>query len=276
MQVDSHAHVYGGPQYKFDPGARFNPHPSQRGTSAQFRAVLHAHGFTHALVVAAQPYGRDNSAMLDAIAESGGRFKGIALVDPALSEKALEKLRDGGIVGFRVNLSSFGLRELTEPGLDRFFAIARALGWFMQIHTVKDDLVPAADLVRKANLPLLLDHFGRPEIAKGVGQPGFQELLKLGREGKAVVKLSGPFRISQAGYPYADTDPFVQAAIEAFGIQNCIWGSDWPFVPGDDRIDYGPQVATLLRWLPDPADRKAVLSDNPARLFGFAPLPVDA
>ena len=164
MQVDSHAHVYGGPQYKFDPGARFNPHPSQRGTPAQFRAVLHAHGFTHALVVAAQPYGRDNSAMLDAIAESGGRFKGIALVDPALCEKALEKLRDGGIVGFRVNLSSFGLRELTEPGLDRFFAIARALGWFMQIHTVKDDLVPAAELLSQlgtvTGLAKVLDRLG--------------------------------------------------------------------------------------------------------------------
>jgi predicted TIM-barrel fold metal-dependent hydrolase len=274
VQADCHAHVYGGPAYAFNPEARFIPHPSQRGTGRQFRAVLHAHGFTHALVVQAQPYGRDNSAMLDAIAAANGRMKGIGLVDPATPTVELERLKARGMVGLRVNLSSFGLRELQEPGADRLFAAARELGWFLQVHTVKDDLVPAMDLLRRSRMPLLLDHFGRPEIARGIGQPGFQALLELGREGNAVVKLSGPFRCSVQDYPYRDVDPFVEAAIGAFTLSNCIWGSDWPFVPSQERVDYGPVFAPLLRWLPDAADRQIVLAENPARLFGFGREPV--
>ena len=48
-----------------------------------------------------------------------------------------------------------------------------------------------------------------------------------------------------------------------------MWGSDWPFVRTDERIDYGPELACLQRWLPDEADRRKVLWDTPARLFGF-------
>ena len=83
------------------------------------------------------------------------------------------------------------------------------------------------------------------------------------------MKLSGPFRSSVEGYPYRDVDPFVAAVIQAFTLARCVWGSDWPFVRMDERMDYGPPLVCLQRWLPDPADRRTVLWDTPARLFGF-------
>jgi len=83
------------------------------------------------------------------------------------------------------------------------------------------------------------------------------------------VKLSGPFRCSLEGYPYRDVDPFIAAAIEAFTLDNCVWGSDWPFVRMDERMDYGPVFSCLHRWLPDEKDRRKVLWNNPKRLFGF-------
>jgi predicted TIM-barrel fold metal-dependent hydrolase len=36
------------------------------------------------------------------------------------------------------------------------------------------------------------------------------------------------------------------------------------------RADYGPVLGLLQRWLPDAGDRRQVLWDTPARLFGFA------
>ena len=101
-------------------------------------------------------------------------------------------------------------------------------------------------------------------------QPGFQALLAFGREGHAI-KLSGPFRASTQGcFPWDDVDPFIAAAIDAFTIDRCVWGSDWPFVRMDDRMDYGPALACLARWVPGAADREKVLWHNPARLFGFS------
>ena len=268
LGVDSHAHVF-GPTYPYDPNRLYEPKPTQAGTARQFAAVLDAHGLTHGLLVQAQPYGRDNRCMLDAMREGKGRFRGIALLDPAISDRDLAALSDAGVVGLRINLMTYKLRELTEPGADRLFARLRELKWFLQVHYEKDELVEAAPLLRKTGLTVMLDHFGRPELERGLDQPGFRTTLEFGRHDGAVIKLSGPFRSSVEGLPYRDVDPFIAAAINAFTLDRCVWGSDWPYVHIDERIDYGPGFACLDRWLPDPADRRKVLWETPSRLFGF-------
>ncbi len=69
--------------------------------------------------------------------------------------------------------------------------------------------------------------------------------------------------------PYRDVDPFIAAAIDAYTLDRCVWGSDWPFVRTEERVDYGPPLACLRRWLPAEADRHTVLWRTPAWLFGF-------
>jgi predicted TIM-barrel fold metal-dependent hydrolase len=85
-----------------------------------------------------------------------------------------------------------------------------------------------------------------------------------------VCKVSGPFRSSVEGHPWRDVDPFVEAVLEAFTPDRCVWGSDWPFVRMDERVDYGPALAWLRRVVPDEARREKLLWSTPARLFGFA------
>ena len=51
-------------------------------------------------------------------------------------------------------------------------------------------------------------------------------MLELGRRGNAAVKLSGAFRSSRQLWPYADCDEYVRALIDAFTLDNCVWGSD--------------------------------------------------
>ncbi len=121
--------------------------------------------------------------------------------------------------------------------------------------------------MRTAGVPIVIDHAGRPDLAHGLDQPGFAALLALGREGRAVIKLSAVFRYSQMGWPYKDVDPFIEALIDAFTVERCIWGSDWPFLRAKTRIDYGPLLTCLRRWFPDARDQQRVLWDNPARLF---------
>ena len=145
----------------------------------------------------------------------------------------------------------------------------KEMGWFLQIQCEHDDLTLALPLIGRSGVRLIIDHFGRPDVQLGVDQPGFAALLELGRSGKAIVKLSGPFRSSRQAFPYADVDPFVAAVIDAFTLEQCVWGSDWPFVMLDQRLDYGPTLRCLSRWLPDARDRQRVLVDNPAALYGF-------
>jgi predicted TIM-barrel fold metal-dependent hydrolase len=272
LAVDSHVHVFCGGDFPFAATRVYTPHPSHAGTAKQLAAVLESHRLTHALLVGAQPYDTDHRCMLRSIAESNGRFRGIALVKAEASDRELDSLADAGVVGIRINLLTDGLRGLTEPGADRLMARLRERGLFVQVHCEHDELAAALPLLRRAGVQAMIDHFARPNLAPGAGglaQRGFQALLELGREGRAICKLSGPFRCSREGPPYRDVDSYVAAAIEAFTLERCVWGSDWPLVRVEERIDYGPVVTALERWLPDPADREIVLRKTPARLFGF-------
>ena len=269
LAADCHAHVFCGSKYPYVSETQYQPHPSQAGTAAQFRAVLAAHGMTHGLLVGAGPYGPDNRCMLEAIAAAGGRFRGIALAAPDISDRELGSLAGRGVVGIRINLMNHGMRPLIEPGADRLLARVKEMNWFVQIHCQKDELAQAAPVLHKAGVRIMVDHFGRPDVKRGIRQLGFETLLEFGRSGNAVVKLSGPFRSSAEGYPYRDVDPFIAAAVEAYTLKNCVWGSDWPFVRMDERMDYGPVQSCLARWIPDPADRQKVLWENPKRFFGF-------
>jgi predicted TIM-barrel fold metal-dependent hydrolase len=268
--ADCHAHVFCGAAYPYAPDTVYEPHPGQAGTVEQFLAVLDAHGLSHGLLVGAGPYGPDNRCLLRGIAGAGGRLKGIALVRADVADRELDALGAGGVVGIRINLSTHGLTQLTAPGADRLLARLRERGWLVQVHCERDELVAAAPILRRAGVRIMVDHLGRPDPRRGLDQPGFRTLLALGRAGEHVVKLSGPFRSSIEGPPYRDVDPFAAAAIEAFGLERCVWGSDWPFVRMDARMDYGPVYACLSRWLPDPLDRRQVLWEAPARLFGFS------
>ena len=264
-----HAHVFCGNRYPHDPETLYVPDVSQAGTAARFRDVLDAHGYTHGLLVGAGVYGADNRCLMEACRESGDHFKGIALVRPDVTDRELTEMTQAGVVGVRINVMNHGIKPLVEPGADRLLARLKEIGWFVQVQVTGDALVEAAPHLRKAGVRVLIDHIGRPDLRRGVEQPGFQTLLALGREGETVIKLSGPFRSSVEGYPYRDVDPYVAAAIDAFTLDHCIWGSDWPFVRMDERMDYGLVLPCLERWLPDPASRRKVLWTNPQRLFGF-------
>jgi predicted TIM-barrel fold metal-dependent hydrolase len=48
-----------------------------------------------------------------------------------------------------------------------------------------------------------------------------------------------------------------------------LWGTDWPHIRHEDRVDAAALMALFGAWFPEEADRRRILVDNPARLFGF-------
>jgi predicted TIM-barrel fold metal-dependent hydrolase len=137
------------------------------------------------------------------------------------------------------------------------------------------------DRIAESPVPIVFDHFGGAQAALGTRQPGFEALLDLVRSGKAWVKISGAYRSSNAEPDYADVAPFAKALIAA-NPQRILWGSDWPhpdsaIVAGRKATDIAPLLPIddgrvlnqLAVWAPDPALRRTILVDNPARLYGF-------
>jgi predicted TIM-barrel fold metal-dependent hydrolase len=267
--IDCHAHVIDPQRFAYVDGAGYRPQPQETGTLEAFTATLDAHGVAHALLVQPSCYGIDNAAMLDAVAHSRGRFKAIAVVAPDIAERELTALADRGVVGVRFNLVTYDRHALAKAAAAGLLDRLRDLAWFAQIFAQDEQWPELAAVLRRSKVKVLIDHFGIRDIAAGINSSGFRSLLELGRTGLAVVKLSAPFRLVSRPGAYGELDGFAAALLEAFGVDGCVWGSDWPFLAVPDAPRYGELLAVPARWLPDPADRLRVLRHNPIHLFGF-------
>lgn len=267
--VDSHCHVFDPRRFPFARDAGSTPPPREQGTAEELAALLDANGTAHAVIVnPTSGYGYDNRCMVSAVRASKGRFKGIARVRPDVAGSELATLAASGVIGIRLDLIGDGVDLLRHAAIDGLFAKLREMNWQVHVQCEKDQLVEALPILRRAAVPLVVDHCGRPDPMRGTAQPGFQALLELGREGHAV-KVSGAFRFSRQPRPYDDVEPFIAEIVATFTPKQCVFGSDWPFLRMRERPRYADVLALLGRWLPDEDARRQVLSDTPARLFGF-------
>lgn len=274
-KIDCHCHLFDPARYPYRADTPYRPAGQEVATLEQMRAVFAAYGVQGALLV--QPnsgYDTDLSCMLDAIAASEGRFKGTAVVPLDISAKELEGLKARGIVGVGFNPAGLGVAEYVgaEPLLEKL----AALGMLLQVQVQGAQMQALLPLLDGFPGRMVIDHCGRPDAVAGVEAAGFQAVLALGREcrfrRRAWVKLSGYAKFSRAPWPHRDAWPFVLALKAAFGVDRCLWASDWPFIRAAERVDYGPLVNLVELLFPDRDERALVFWDNAADLLGFTAL----
>jgi predicted TIM-barrel fold metal-dependent hydrolase len=267
-KIDCHCHVFDPLRFPYDAASVYKPAGQEIGTAAQFTRVLDAYGVTHALLVGPNSgYEQDNRCMLDAIASGAGRFKGIAVVPNNAGDDVLQSLQAAGVVGVAFNATFHGVDFYRDT--DDLLARLAALGLCVSLQVQHDQLVVLAPMLERAGVRVLIDHCGRPTSAAGLDQPGFRTLLRLADTGRVFVKLSGYVKFAQMPFPYDDARPYVDALLGAFTPDGCLWASDWPFLRAPERIDYGPLLGLVERFVPDAAARHRVLFETPRRVLGF-------
>jgi len=269
--ADCHAHVFGpASRYPYQDNRSYTPPDAPLG---QLRAMHKTLGIERLVVVAASVHGTNNAPVLDAIATDRKNLRGIATVGADISDKQLAQLRDGGIRGIRVNLVDKGGNPF--PSLDALSRISeriRDLDFHIELLVHVESFPELRALAKSVCVPLSVGHIGYTKVAAGgLAHPGYKDFLALLRDGYFWVKLTGPYRISaQERVPYSDVTAMARAAIAA-APDRVVWGSDWPHVmqykpmPND-----GDLLDMLAEWAPEPAQRRLILVDNPARLYGFA------
>jgi predicted TIM-barrel fold metal-dependent hydrolase len=271
---DAHFHVFGLPEkYAYGTDIRYKPpyEPVER-----YLKLARRLGLVRYVFVQPSAYGFDNSCMLDAMRELDPAIRrGIVDLDETkTSDKELSDLNEIGVRGIRVNVSPIrkreaGLAASMRPRIFRLAKICAELAWhldFLMPGWLVSELMPTL-----YDLPVEFSvaHMGLFPAKDGPKQSGFQSFLDLVDDGskRCWVKLTGIYRFSTAP-DFSDVKPMAQALIERVPDQ-LIWGSDFPHLSFHDRVGTIQLYNLLAEWAPEPASRQRILTDNPARLFGF-------
>ena len=272
--VDAHCHVFGpGDRFPYAPERKYTPCDASREQLFALRDHL---GFARNVIVQATCHGADNSALLDALAHSQGRARGVVTVRRSVTDDELQRMHALGVRGVRFN---FVRRLVDFTPRDELMEIAariQPLGWHVVVYFEAADLAELWDFFTTLPTPVVVDHMGRPDVRQPVDGPEFSRFVRLMDEHPNVwSKVSCPERLSVAGppalngepRPYRDVVPFARHLMERFP-DRVLWGTDWPHPNLKDHMpDDGLLVDHIGQIAPTPAQRQQLLVDNPMRLY---------
>lgn len=263
--VDAHCHVFGPmAQFPFSAKAKYLP---EDATPEMLFALRDRLGFAKNVIVQASCHGNDNRATLSAIAKSNGKARGVAVVDPAISEDELQALHEGGMRGIRFN---FLKRLVDNAPKDKFLEVSRRLpkGWHVVIYFEADILEELRPFIDAIPVPLVVDHMGRPDVTQGPDGRDMRAFRRLLDSRPDInFKPTCPDRLDPSGDPWNAFAEAVRPLVEDYS-DRCLWGTDWPH-PNQQNIlpDDGHIVDMIPRIAPTAELQHKLLVANPERLY---------
>ncbi|MEZ5669072.1 MAG: amidohydrolase family protein [Alphaproteobacteria bacterium] len=265
--VDAHCHIFGpGAEFPYAPERKYTPCDAGKDKLFALRDFL---GFSRNVIVQATCHGADNRAMLDGIAASNGRARGVAGLKPGVGDEELQMLHDGGVRGVRFNFVKRLVDALPHDALAGIAERVARLGWHIVIYFEIQELPEHQAFFTSLPTTVVVDHMGRPDVSKPADGPEFETFVRLMADHPNFwSKVSGTERLTKVGPPtYDDVVPFSRRIVETFP-DRVIWGTDWPHpnlkshMPDDGQlVDFIPRIATTAEL------QQKLLVDNPMRLY---------
>jgi predicted TIM-barrel fold metal-dependent hydrolase len=212
--------------------------PSANGE--EMVAAMDAVGVDGAIIVSTfNLYRYDPSYALEVYAKYPDRFrvvKPIDATDPGVEDVVKDWAKTKGAVGVRLMLRDEQLSDPTDPRLNHAFASAGRAGLPVNF-LCWGRLDDGTELVRRnPDTVIIIDHLGllQPKEPPVPAQPWAElpKLLALAQYPNARVKISGACTLSREAFPYNDIWEPVLKIIDAFGIDRCMWGTDWTRTSG--------------------------------------------
>jgi 2-pyrone-4,6-dicarboxylate lactonase len=261
---DVHFHV-------FEPGYPCVQKPHYTfpdGSLSKYLALCGYLGIERMVLVQPSYYGTDNRLTIDTLRKLGRRARGVVMVEEDVADHELDAFHAAGVRAIRLDLFARASwpRADIHRYIERMLEKTRPRGWHIQFYTpghVVRDLIPFLGTLAD---DFVIDHMGYMLEEDGLTGDDFKKLLDLMQQGRAWLKLSGPYRIAKAR-GYKSVEHLARGIIEA-RPDRAIWGTDWPHLTDGSR-DTGELVNLLLDWIPDEKTRQQVLVANPAKLFAF-------
>ncbi len=243
--VDAHVHVWSPDIAAWPLAAAFTKADMQPAsfTAEELLATCRPHGVSRVVLIQMSFYGFDNAYMLDCIHRHAPAFAGVAIVDhdkPGVATE-MKALKERGVRGFRLYANrknaegwadSAGMKAMWECGAEENLAICLL---------ADPDALPAiaAQVAQYPKTPVVIDHFARLGMKRGLGTPDAQgdldRLVTLADHPQVNVKVSAFYALGAKQPPYDDLAPLVRRLRDAYGSKRLMWATDCPY-----QLDKGP------------------------------------
>ena len=275
VTIDSQVHAYERNRPE-RPWAGFLHGPDEV-TGDDMVAAMDAVGVHGALLVSPfSMYRYDASYALEVYDRYPGRFGLIKPFDPGskmVAEEIAEWAGIPGVVGARVMLARES-GDANDPGLNRILAAGakhdlpiNILGW--------GRLAVLTELARKnPDTRIVIDHLGmlQPFEPPAPKRPfrDLDEVLALADFDNVAIKISGACTLSREAFPYSDIWPALTRIFEAYGLDRCMWGTDWTRAVKLLTYEQGVEAFRITDQLSD-SERTALMGGSLANIYGWSP-----
>jgi L-fuconolactonase len=242
-------------------------------------AAMDAVGVDGALLVSPYAmYRYDASYALEVYAKHPGRFgliKPVDPSDPAVAEVIADWAATKGTVGVRIMLNREGVStDPADAGLNRVLAAGARHGLPINLMATGRLEQAAALAARNPDTSVVIDHLGlpQPHVPPAPPQPfaDLPKLLGLAAHKNISVKISGACTLSHEPFPYKDIWDPLWRIFDAFGLDRCMWGTDW--TRAVDLLSYqqGVEAFRVTDRLGD-TDRAMLMGEALRRIYRWTP-----
>lgn len=277
MIIDAHHHLW--QPSRGDYGwldARVNPAvaPIEREFLVEhYRQLAAENGIGGSVLVQAAQTVAETLWLLAQAHGSAGLIKGVVgwfdMAARDAPDVLSELARDPLLRGVRPMLQEIAdVTWVLQPSLDPAFRALIEQDLAFDILIRPQHLRATLELLnRYPDLRAIVDHCGKPEIARGMWQPWAGEIRLIAQETSAYCKLSGLATEAQPGWNADDLRRYTDHVIDCFGPDRVAWGSDWPVMLLN--ADY-PRWLDTARQLIAPlsaVQQERILSGNAASFY---------
>jgi predicted TIM-barrel fold metal-dependent hydrolase len=275
--IDSQVHAY----ERDHPGRPWADvlHGPPQVTGEEMVAAMDAAGVDAAILVSPfTMYRYDASYAVSVHAAHPGRFaliKPVDPTDPAVADTIAEWKKQKGAVAVRIMMTRGNVStDPADPGIARVLGAAARNG--LPVNLLCWGRLDQVDQIARANpgTQLVIDHLGlqQPFEPPAPPQP-FAELpkvLKLASYPNVTIKISGACTLSHEAFPYRDIwDPLARI-FDAYGLDRCMWGTDWTRAVALLTYKQGVDAFRLTDRLSD-SDRAKLMGGSLQKIYKWSP-----
>jgi L-fuconolactonase len=224
-------------------------------------------------------YRFDPSYVMEVQADHPDRFALVKPIDttaPDAAEVVAGWASEPGAVAVRIMMVGRVGAEPDQPGVNAVLDAAGQAGLPVNL-LCWGRLAVVADLARRhADTQIVIDHLGlqQPFEPPAPAEPWAQlpAVLALAPHPNVVVKVTGACTLAHEPFPYPDLWEPLGRLFDAFGIERCLWGTDWTRAVELLSYRQGVEAFTLTDRLTD-GERAQLLGANTARVYHWSPTP---